>query len=249
MRQPKLLALLAVLTLPWGCDRPDVSAIAAAQPQDEPRWTEPPGPDTPETQALLERIGKTLESGTADVSAVLTDPAWLPLHERTSFRELIARHAKSPRVKIVTPREPGDRLVVTGMLRQAGGQPLAGALVYVYQTDARGWYSDRAPHFSGGEGDHRHARLFGYLKTGADGRFEVDTIRPQGYPRSTLPQHIHLQVFVDGQSRLVSEINFEDDPRMTPSVRRQSEQSGFYVVPVEHGADGVQRCRVDITLR
>jgi Dioxygenase len=247
MRQPKLLALLAVLALPWGCDRPDVSAVAAAQPQDEPRWTSPPGPDTPEVQALLERVDKALSSGT-DVSAVLTDPAWLPLHERTSFRELIARHARSARVKLVTASEPGDRLVVTGTLRQADGRPLAGALVYAYQTDARGWYSDRAPHYSGGEGDHRHARLFGYLKTGSDGQFEIDTIRPQGYPRSTLPQHIHIQVFVDGQSRLVSEINFDDDPRMTPSTRRQSEQSGFYVVPVEHGAGGVQRCRVEVTV-
>ena len=248
MRQPKLLALLAVLALPWACDRPDVSAVAAAQPQDEPRWTSPPGPDTPEVQALLERVGKTLESGT-DVSAVLTDPAWLPLHERTSFRELIARHAKSPRVKLVTANEPGGRMVVNGTLRQADGRPLAGALVYAYQTDARGWYSDRAPHFSGGNGDHGHARLFGYLKTGPDGGFEIDTIRPEGYPRSSLPQHIHIQVFVDGRSRLVSEINFEDDPRMTPSTRRQSEQARFFIVPVEHGADGTQRCRVEITIR
>lgn len=247
MRQPRLLALLAVLTLPWGCDRTDVSSIAAAQPADEPRWTSPPGPDTPEVQALLERVDKTLGSGT-DVSAVLTDPAWLPLHERTSFRELIARHARSPRVKIVTSKEPGDRMVVNGTLRQAGGQPLAGALVYVYQTDARGWYSDRAPHYSGMEGDHRHARLFGYLKTGEDGRFEVDTIRPEGYPRSSLPQHIHIQVFVDGRSRLVNEITFEDDPRMTPSMRSQVERNGYYLVPVERGA-GVQRCRVEITVR
>ena len=248
MRHPKLLILLAVLMLPWGCDRTDVSAIAEAQPEDEPRWTSPPGPDTPEVQALLARVGKTLESGAADVSAVLTDPAWLPLHERTSFRELIASHAKSSRVKIVTPKEPGDRMVVTGMLRQADGRPLAGALVYVYQTDAKGWYSDRAPHFSGGN-DHDYARLFGYLKTGPDGRFEVDTIRPDGYPQSSLPQHIHIQVFVDGQSRLVSEVTFEDDPRMTPSMRRQVERNGFYLVPVEHGADGVQRCRVEIAVR
>ncbi len=249
MRRPVLFALLALLTLPWGCDRPEVPSMAAAQPQDEPRSVSPPGPDTPEVQALLERADKALGSGAADVSAVLTDPAWLPLHERTSFRELIARHAKSPRVRLVTSKEPGDRMVATGTLRQAGGKPLAGALVYVYQTDARGWYSDKAPHFSGGNGDHGHARLFGYLRTGADGKFEVDTIRPEGYPRSSLPEHIHIQVFVDGQSRLVSEITFEDDPRMTPSVRRRTEQSGFYVVPVEYGAGGVQRCRVEITIR
>ena len=73
--------------------------------------------------------------------------------------------------------------------------PAKDALVYVYQTSAKGWYSARAPHLSGNGGDQGHARLFGYVVADERGRFEVRTIHPQGYPGTELPAHIHVEVF------------------------------------------------------
>ncbi|HEX7183915.1 MAG TPA: hypothetical protein VF756_18945 [Thermoanaerobaculia bacterium] len=214
----------------------------------EPHFTDPPGPDTPEVTAQLGKAKAALESGRADVSAILSDPTYLPLHERPSFRELIRKHARSSRMTIVTPKEPGERLIVTGTLRSKDGRPLGGALVYAYQTSAKGWYSDRAAHYTASSGDDRHARLFGYLTTDPSGRFEITTIRPEGYPQSRAPQHIHLEVYVGGRPKLGTEILFEDDPRMTTEARRLSREAGFYLVPVRRGADGVQRCAVEIRL-
>jgi protocatechuate 3,4-dioxygenase beta subunit len=44
------------------------------------------------------------------------------------------------------------------------------------------------------EGDRRHARLFGYLRTDENGKFEFSTVKPKGYPNSTLPAHIHIEI-------------------------------------------------------
>jgi protocatechuate 3,4-dioxygenase beta subunit len=229
-----------------------IAWLAGAQPpgrSTDTKLTSPPGPDTPEIAEQLAPVREALAAGKADVTTVLTDQAWLPLHERPSFRSLIRTYARSSRIAIVTPQEPGDRLVVTGTVMEPGGKPAGGALVYLYQTSAKGWYSDRAAHYAAQSGDERHARLFGYLKTDGEGRFELSTIRPGGYPQSTLPQHIHIEVFVAGSARLVSEIQFSDDPRLTPEQRRRSTAEGFLIVPVQREANGSQRCTVDVNLR
>lgn len=232
-----ILALLFALPASLACQTSDT------------RFTDPPGPDTPESQALFAKARQALESGKADVSAVLSDRVYMPLHERTPFRQLIRDHAKSSRVKIVTAQEPGPRMVASGRILRADGKPSGGTLVYVYQTSAKGWYSDRAAHFGANSGDQRHARLFGYLVTDAQGRFEVETIRPEGYPQSDLPQHIHIEIFPEGGSNRITEITFEDDPRMTPEMRRSVERQGYALVPVTRGKDGVERCSAEIRLR
>lgn len=205
--------------------------------------------DAPEVTAQLGKAKAALESGRADVSAVLSDPTYLPLHKHPPFRELIRKHARSSKVTIVTPKEPGKRMVVTGTLRSKDGKPVSGALVYAYQTNAKGLYWDQAVHYAASSGNNQHAHLFGYLAPDPQGRFEITTIRPEGYPQSTIPQHIHLEVYVDGRPKLVTEIQFEDDPRMTTEERRQSRHAGFYLVPVRRGADGVQKCEAEIRLR
>ena len=178
-----------------------------------------------ESRALLAKARQALESGKADVSAVLSNPVYLPLHGHPPFRHLIRDHAKGSRVKIVTPDEPGQRMIAAGRVLRADGKPAGGTLVYVYQTNIQGLY--------GTHGDQeQNARLFGYLTTDAQGRFEVETIRPGGYPGGDAPQHIHFEIFPAGDSRQATEILFEDDPRVTPETRRWAEQTGFPVVSV-----------------
>ncbi|HKV08030.1 MAG TPA: hypothetical protein VJ725_07840 [Thermoanaerobaculia bacterium] len=192
--------------------------------------------DTP--NALLSEARQALESGKADVSALLSNPAYTPLHGHGPFRQLIRDHAKGSRVRIVTPDEPGQRMIVAGRVLRADDKPAGGTLVYVYQTNNEGVY----------EGGNQNARLFGYLTTDSQGRFEVETIRPAGYPESDTAQHIHLEVFLE-DGRRATEILFADDPRMTPGTRRWAEGAGFPIVPVTRGKDGVERCSAEIRLR
>jgi protocatechuate 3,4-dioxygenase beta subunit len=193
---------------------------------------------TREPRAHLAQARQALESGKADISALLSDPSYMPLHGHGSFRQLIRDHAKSSRVRIVTPDEPGQRMTVAGRVLRADGKPAGETLVYVYQTNNEGVY----------EGGSENARLFGYLTTDPQGRFEVETIRPAGYPQSDTAQHIHLEVIL-GDGRRTTEILFEDDPRITPEIRRWAEGAGFPIVPVTRGKGGVELCSAEIRLR
>lgn len=217
--------------------------VEAEAPVEEPRFVERPV-ETDETRAKIAAVEAELKAGRVDVDGVLADPRYLPLHGFTGFRAVIRRYARTGGVTMVTADEPGPRCVAHGRVVDAKGRPLAGAELYVYQTDARGWYAAEAPHISVNSGDQQHARLFGYLKLDAEGRYELRTIRPSGYPRTDLPAHIHFEV-----KGLVTEILFEDDPRLTPEGRVRGEQSGFVVARPVAGADGVTRYEADFVVR
>jgi protocatechuate 3,4-dioxygenase beta subunit len=98
------------------------------------------------------------------------------------------------------------------------------------------------------EGDRKHARLFGYVTTDGAGKFELRTIRPAGYPESDLPGHIHLEVSSTDGLGLITEIQFEDDPRLTPRMRDRSRAEQFVIAPVVKEPDGSQRVEVDLRL-
>lgn len=246
------------------------ACFAQERATDEPRFTAPPAEETPAIKNLIDRAQASLAGAKANPSTLLTNPEYLPAHEWPRFRQLIRQYATNSEVTIVAPQEPGDALVVTGTIRNQRGEPIKDALVYVYQTSAKGWYSDKAPHVSGNSGDEKHARLFGYLTTNADGQYQLRTIRPAGYPRSTLPAHIHVEIGVresakaatsgvadhrsaepdDHEPRtLISEIQFDDDPRQTTETRARAAREGSLIFPVTRSADGVQHVKADFQLK
>lgn len=147
----------------------------------------------------------------------------------TRFRRLIEANCSTGIVKITPANEPGKKIRVLGTVTNASGQPVAGALIYLYQTDSRGWYAADAPHVLQFEGDIRHARLFGYVKTDSSGRFELHTVKPSGYPHSDLPAHIHVHVSAPGYRSYVTEFLFDDDERLVGEIRKQSEQNQFLI--------------------
>ena len=141
------------------------------------------------------------------------------------------------------------RALLAWMLGYAGEWSWLVALwVYAYQTSAKGWYAAEAPHVSGNSGDYRFARLFTHGVTDADGRCELVTVHPTGYPRSDLPSHIHLLLEGRAGDQRGTEIRFEDCPRMTAAAHADSLRAGFVVVPVEKLADGGARCTAEFTL-
>jgi len=130
---------------------------------------------------------------------------------------------------IVTPTEPGRKIKVLCTISDQNGNAIPDALVYLYQTDYRGWYAADAPHVLTNEGDIRHARLFGYVRTDAKGQFELTTVKPSGYPRSDLPAHIHVHVSKAGYQSYGTEFLFDDDERLQGEIRSRSEREGFYI--------------------
>ena len=229
------------------------AGLASAQPapvQRDTRFTEPPGQETEAAQRLIDRAKAALESGKSP-TAILTDASFHPAHEWPRFRKLIHDSAQLPPLTSVSEDEPGERLTVTGRVVDGNGQPVKAAVLYFYQTSGKGWYSDRAAHIGGMEGDRRYARLFGYLKTDAEGRFELRTIRPEGYPNSDLPAHIHVEVepVAHQPARLITEIQFDDDPRLTAEWRKRSQQERFIIAKVTSGSGNQKRIEVELRLR
>ena len=179
-----------------------------------------------DTGAVIQKLKSQLEKGQITVSNILSDTTYMFLHPQTEFREMIKQHAKAERIKIVSDTEPGTRITVKCEVKNKQGKPVSGALVYSYQTSDKGWYSDTAAHILILMGDMKHARLFGYVKTDKDGKFELETVKPKGYPRSDLPAHIHIAMWKDDKhvSGVPGELQFDDDPRMTPERRKRSVQ-------------------------
>ena len=222
-----------------------------AQPESGARFTPAPGEETPEIRKLIDRAQAALAADRT-VSEVLTDTSFMPAHAYPRFRSLIRQKAPTGTVKLAPASEPGQRLRVQGTVSSPDGRPVPGALLYVYHTSAKGWYSDKAAHITGGSGDDGHARLFAYLRTDAAGRYELYTIRPAGYPESSSPAHIHVEIEAAGDPprRRVTEICFDDDPRVTPRWRAWSRQEDIcLIVPVQREPGGAQSVVADFQLR
>jgi len=198
-------------------------------------------------QKLMEQIDKQLSGGSKSVSEILTDPAYMKLHSLSNFRAVIKKNAKQEKISLTNKNEPGSAATIKGKL--AANFPVDNLLIYVYQTDHKGWYADTGAHVLVREGDRGHARLFGYLRSDKNGQFEFTTIHPQGYPRSDLPQHIHLEVFnKNGQSLIITELLFDDDARLVGETRASALRNGF-VVAKNEGKSGAQLYSYNVSLR
>ncbi len=111
--------------------------------------------------------------------------------------------------------EPSPILNVSGHVNSAGGQPIAGALVEVWQVDANGLYDVQDPSIPKGH-------LRGSFHTRSDGSFAFQTIAPVTYAIPTdgpvgellralgrhpmRPAHIHFMISAPGHERLVTHI-------------------------------------------
>jgi protocatechuate 3,4-dioxygenase beta subunit len=121
--------------------------------------------------------------------------------------------------RLATPGEPGDRLAVSGIVVNEMGAPIPRASIYVYQTDAEGYYGQKPA------SDSRNPRLYLLLRSAADGTWSFDTIRPGSYPGSRVPGHIHFEVAAPGFARRVFEIVFDGDPFIMDQMRNNPASS------------------------
>jgi protocatechuate 3,4-dioxygenase beta subunit len=201
-------------------------------------------------ETLIKEAEEKIKTNKATISQILTDKKYDAIHPETSFREIIEKYCKAETLSIATDTIPGKKIKVIGMVKDKDGKPVASALVYLYHTDSRGWYAADAPHVLQYEGDIRHARLFGYVKTDKDGKFELHTIKPAGYPKSDLPAHIHVHVSANGYKALGTEFLFDDDERLVGKIRENSIRNDFMISkPEKTESPFAQKFSYSITLQ
>jgi protocatechuate 3,4-dioxygenase beta subunit len=122
--------------------------------------------------------------------------------------------ANAPSTGRLAPQgEPGQPLSVGGLVVDAGGAPIAGASLYIYQTDREGYYGVKPA------SDSNNPRLKLFLRSDAKGAWSFDTIKPGSYPGSRNPAHIHFEVAAPGRAGKVFEIVFEGDPFITDQMK------------------------------
>ena len=135
--------------------------------------------------------------------------------------------ASAPSSGRVAPAgEPGQPLSVSGTVVGADDKPIAGASIYVYQTDREGYYGVKPA------SDNRNPRLKLFLRTDASGGWSFETVQPGSYPSSRVPGHIHFEVTAPGRAPFIFEIVFEGDPFVTDAMRRNA---AFSVRPIQGG--------------
>lgn len=238
--------LLAPLAFPAGDPAADAGTPVA---REAPTRSTPPSGETPEVARRVDAVARALAAGGLSTSDALLDRAWLDLHPYPRFREAIRDAADARPLAVARADEPGTRLAIEARVEDASGAPVAGALVYLYQTSAEGWYASDGVHVAGNSGDARHARLFGYVRTDANGRFTVSTVRPGSYPGGDLPAHVHVAIRPRGaDAARVTEIQFDDDPKLTPEWRERARLAGCIVAAVERDERGAQTVRPRIVL-
>lgn len=143
--------------------------------------------------------------------------------------------------------ENGQKLVIRGrVLKIDGKTPAAGILLYYWQTDHEGLYSYRS---TMPDGVKRHGHIRGWVRTDAEGRYAVYTVRPAPYPNSNIPAHIHMVVKEPGMSEYyIDEYEFDDDKLLTGAERKKRLSRGGTGVLRPELVSGVQVAERNILL-
>ena len=139
-------------------------------------------------------------------------------------------------VTLVALDEPGEPMIVSGTVyHQDGKTPVRGALLYVYQTDAAGYYNRR-------DNWHGPPRIKGWMKTDGRGRYQFRAIKPAPYPNQRMAAHVYVKLRLPGGvDHEVEEYLFEGDPNIAPEVERRSAGKGRFspIVRLSRGPDGI----------
>ena len=105
-------------------------------------------------------------------------------------------------------RALGTVLHLEGRVLDLDGQPADGALVEIWQCDARGLYDH--PRQPGRERRDSAFQGYGRMRVAADGRYSFRTLKPVAYPGRT--PHIHVKVASPAGRMLTSQFYVAGEP-------------------------------------
>jgi protocatechuate 3,4-dioxygenase, beta subunit len=122
--------------------------------------------------------------------------------------------------------QKGQKLLITGTIYQLDGKtPAPNVILYYYHTDINGVYANRPgldPRVV------RHGYIRGWVKSDAQGKYTIYTVRPAPYPNRHTEAHIHPAIKEPDIEKeyYIDEFVFDDDKLLTGEKRRHLEQRG-----------------------
>ncbi|MCU0354240.1 MAG: intradiol ring-cleavage dioxygenase [Cytophagales bacterium] len=122
--------------------------------------------------------------------------------------------------------ELGQKLAITGRVYKRDGKTSApNVVLYYWQTDAKGLYSPR-PGMDEKAKPHGHIR--GWVKTDAQGKYAIYTLRPAPYPNRDMAAHIHVSIKEPDirNEYYIDDFVFDDDKLLTSAKRKTLENRG-----------------------
>ena len=146
-----------------------------------------------------------------------------------------------PAPGLPTTTAPGEPMVISGTVYDVACTPVEGVALHVWQTDGAGVYGP-----GHGTDTIECCYLQGTVRSDAEGRYRLVTVRPGHYQGESPPPpaHIHLDARHQ-QGALQAEIVFSDDPHLS-----NPDLDGYLVVTLAPSADdpAVQAGTADLIL-
>ncbi len=128
---------------------------------------------------------------------------------------------------IVDPMDDDEPLTVRGQVTSLGGVPIEGAELDVWQAASNGFYDVQ-------DDAQTPLNMRGIFTTGADGRYEVSTVRPVSYPvpddgpagallhatgrHNWRPAHVHFVVSAPGYKTVITHLFDRDSDFLDSDV-------------------------------
>jgi protocatechuate 3,4-dioxygenase beta subunit len=154
----------------------------------------------------------------------------------------------------------GQRIIVSGQVRDSGGRPVPDTLVEIWQTNAAGRYRHAREHHPAPLDPNFDGT--GRAITDSGGRYRFITVQPGSYPWGThynawRPAHIHFSLFGRAfTQRLVTQMYFPGDPLLAydPIYNSVTDEAARARMVAEFSMDDTQpewalAYRFDIVLR
>ena len=150
--------------------------------------------------------------------------------------------------RIANDQEHGEQIEISGVVYQNDGlTPAKDVIVYVYHTNAAGYY---APADHQNPASKKHGRCRGWIKTTGNGQYSFQTIKPGIYPDRTMPAHIHPIIKEPGKS-----VYYADDYVFTGEykvdetyISKQEKRCGSGIIAIKKNKAGIWMGTRDIIL-
>ncbi|MGE3774191.1 MAG: dioxygenase, partial [Gammaproteobacteria bacterium] len=130
------------------------------------------------------------------------------------YREGAPEYANGESIVLAMP-DDGELTLIEGTVRDTAGNPLAGAVVDVWEPSTNGLYENQDP-------DQPDTNLRGRFRTDAAGYYAVKCLRPHGYPipddgpggdllkmlgrHPMRPGHVHFRVSAPGCEPIIARV-------------------------------------------